>query len=368
MSREDLSRQLDEHIEIKTPVHQAWLKSQLEKQGYFQVAKKQTARRRFDLWSFMNIKKLVPIVGIALFAVLAVVLWQPIMKSFDGKSSRSAHVYAQEMLKLTQQQYNQLSEEMRRKLGESIQEGGLKGVLDEALSAKDLQFFSDALAEKIMREDGKNYMKAVYPDYEDHDAGYAYIPPGMRFSGEYKIFLFKFTDEKNRRTHLALFTKKNILLPPDTIVASTTISVTRFDLRKNMQFTKFSKTVSSEEKTRARVLLEERLQRSEPNIWKEINQASSVNFFESQEGDNYSKMTNEFYKRRERLKSIDEMILVDEPTDMILDRDVEFNPYRHVSYILSYRDKEGVKGWVSMSVDRAFPNNSTDQLEINHLK
>ena len=370
MNREKLERQLERVLwqDREFESHKALLKKALAEVQFGKISWWKKIGIKIKCMSFN--KKIVTSIGAVALAILITVLWTPLVQRFGGTLSSDSRAYAEEMLRLTREQYNSLSEEMRNKLGESIQNGGLPGVLDEAAQAPDVQVYSDTQAEKIIQEDAKNYMKTVYSEYEDRDAGYAYIPPGERFSGEYKVFLFRFTDTHNRRTHLALFTKKNILLPQDLITASTTISITRFDLRDNIHYPQFSKEVSVDEKLQAQKFMEERLRKNAPLIWKEISQAASVNFFESQEnsGQKYSTVIDEFNKKRESSHDSEEVIIADEPLEIMLDTDSDSNPYRHVTYILSYYTKEGIKGWVSMNIDRIFPQNIIDPLEIDYLK
>jgi hypothetical protein len=226
----------------------------------------------------MNIKKLIPVVGIALCAVLAVVLWNPLVQKLGGKPTLT---YAQEMLKLTREQYNALSPDERQKLAESIQDGNLEEVWEEAEKATDLRFYNGEEAREVIYKDSFNFFKKTDPKFaqflsEDH------ISREFPVKEIYTLHLFRFTDSKGRFVHLQIVTEKGTAQGDTFITPQTTISVTRYDFSISSSSTiPLSSLSNSDQFGNIRSIIENRLKKTVPEVWEEYVAAPSIDFIKA---------------------------------------------------------------------------------------
>lgn len=166
MNREDLGRQLSENVEVKTSVHQAWLKRELERQEYFQTAQKKAVQRRFD-FLFMNIKKLVPVIGMAVVLVLIVtVSWNfiaPFFPQHPGVADAQAQGLVDSALKKIQRVNSLSPEEERQALRRRI-ESGLRSAED---TQTDLNITANSMFKTIYTEEQMiNALKRINRDME----------------------------------------------------------------------------------------------------------------------------------------------------------------------------------------------------------
>ena len=255
----------------------------LKRHAEARMASVQTPSARNSFFSNLFIKRVVPAFGFVVLIVGLTLLWNPLMLKLNYASEqRKLLVHAQEMLTLTREQFNALSEIERRNLGEAMQDdGNLQKVWDEAQRASDLRFYTGQEIAAIMFKDNYDFLKKNDPDRledfwnESHDNSIVEEEGGVRVTN-----LFRFTDKKDRVVYIKFLYSVPPKFPNIVIIPEMRIEIERFEMQPLPERTnRKPKDFTPEEQEHVRQIIEARIQKYLPDIWEEIKTASSTEFF-----------------------------------------------------------------------------------------
>lgn len=360
--------------EIKPTRHQRALKMTVLKTLQDEKVKRRDTKWGlfFKFFSMSLGKKIVAGFGVVMIAIVVVVLWNPLVQKFGGKPTMT---YAQEMLKLTREQFNALSPAERQKMAESIQEGALEEVWKEAEAAKDLEFYIDKKAQEIIFQDFIEFLEKTNPEYANHMRHDTRGPEDPLL----RIRVFRFTDQRKNRVNITItsrssphemssnFANENSVF----ITPETTILLNRYTITPTKQRThRTAEQLTTEEVSSIRQKFENRIQKNFPAIWKEITSASSTHFvidseFYSQTAKSHN-IQMEFQERLEKLRRRSEQIISSEVIESSMDGGVNFE--REGVVMLRYDLPDGRMGYVGTTIDLDFPERIISPLWIYRMK
>jgi hypothetical protein len=226
------------------------------------------------------------LVGVTIFAILAVILWNPLVQRLGDKTSLT---HAQELLKLTREQYNALTPEERDRLAESVQ-GNLDQIWQEAEQAKDLQFLQGNELERISEIDvnrALGFQESSSTKKALEELKKSNSLPTIKESS------FRYTDSQGKITYINLSTfetlPEGLLLSSKTNIEVLKLSATAPDknveervkeatdpvkLKELGEKAKLlSKQVTPELKQHVQQIIEKKLQKSYPEILAKWNTA-----------------------------------------------------------------------------------------------
>lgn len=255
----------------------------LNRHALARMASLQASSPRKSFFANFLVKRIVPALGFIVLVVSVALLWNPLMLRMNYASEqRKLLVHAQEMLTLTREQFNALSEVERRNLGEAMQdEGNLQKVWDEAQNASDLRFYTGQEIADILFKDRYDFLKKNDPDRledfwnESHDNSIVEEDGGERVTN-----LFRFTDKKGRIVYIKFLYGVPPKFPNIVIVPEMRIEIERFEMQSLPERTaRKPRDFTPEEQEHVRQIIEARIQKYLPDIWEEIKSASSTEFF-----------------------------------------------------------------------------------------
>lgn len=384
----DIIKQCNKHAgELKPLRHQRALKMVMLKALQVQNSKRrgENSDSFLSFFSMSFTKTLAVGVGITVIAIAVVVGWNPILQRLGFNNSKTTQASAQELLKLTREQYNGLTNEERKRLAESAQ-GNLEQIWQEAEQAKDLRFLQGSELQKLTMEDTQRALGFELPSstvkmVEEMEKD---------LSNKMKQSAFRYTDPQGKITYINLSTyetlPKGLVLTSKTDISVVKLSATRpkvgLEERMKAEYTpermkelerkaqEMTQRITPEFRQKVQEMMEKRLQKYYPEVFSKWQKAKNqeINMHSLLDSDVLKEdpLKSKFYiipdEKREVLRNNSEATIY----EVDVNRSVKFETQYMVN---AYFTDEQDKTYLIMDVfDSAKPDTIENSLFIQREK
>lgn len=370
--------------EIKPTRHQRALKMAVLKNFQAENAKRRDTKWGlfFNFFSMSFTKTLVVGLGVLVVAVVGVASWNPLMQGLGFANPKTTQVSAQELLKLTREQYNALTPDERKRLAESVQ-GKLEQIWQEAEQAKDLRFLQGEELIKISISDTSRAFGHSASTTEQAEKAMKEFPSRTKDSA------FRYTDPQGKITFINLSTYETLpaglLLSSKTNIAvikiNATAPIVSFDERMKEELTPekmkqleeqakvLTRQLTVEQKQAMRQMMEKKLQKYYPDVFEKWSKAANqeiviFNLFDNESLQKNMARSRIFMEENkyETLRNNTEAVIMD------IDSDKTFNFTAQYAINVYFTDEQGKQYFVMDVFDSENPEKLENQLFIQRQK